>query len=353
MAAPPPARPRTLRRAAAAIAGLAIAAVAAHGAVWWWVTGEIEERAAAMLAAPAPGWQASAGPPRRTGWPFAATVERPDLVAISAGAPGQSVRWQAARISVSIAFARPRTLVLAVDGAQSLQLGIGSPIPLRAELMQAELPLEPGTPVRAATLAVAGLAAELPAGRLAIARLDARAETRPAAGPGEPAAALAATLRGIALPPALPSPLGPAIETLAWDIAVSGPVPPAAELASRAEAWRDGGGTVTLRRLDLAWGEVTLSGGATLALDAALQPMGTATARLGGHDAALRALVATGTLTPRTALAAGAVLTLMARPPAGGGTPVVEVPLSLQNRTLSLGRIPLLRLPELVWRPPA
>ena len=43
----------------------------------------------------------------------------------------------------------------------------------------------------------------------------------------------------------------------------------------------------------------------------------------------------------------------MARPSPDGGPPAVEAPLSLQNRTLALGRIPLLRLPELVWRPPS
>ena len=57
-------------------------------------------------------------------------------------------------------------------------------------------------------------------------------------------------------------------------------------------------------------------------------------------------------LAPRTAMAAGAVLALMARSPAGGGAAVVEAPFSLQNRTLALGRIPLVRVPELVWRLP-
>jgi hypothetical protein len=49
---------------------------------------------------------------------------------------------------------------------------------------------------------------------------------------------------------------------------------------------------------------------------------------------------------------AGAVLAPMARSPAEGGAARVEMPFSLQNRTLSLGLIPLVRLPELVWRPP-
>lgn len=341
------------RRIATAAAAVGLAAVAGHGAIWWWVTGEIEQQVAATLAAPAPGWQATAGPLHRTGWPFAATVTLPAVVAVSPGASAQSLRWQAERLAVSLEFAHPRTLVLLVEGAQTLQLGSAAPIPVRAELMRAEVPLEPGVPVRAATLAVAGLVADLPAGRLAIAQLDTAMESRPAAQQGETAASLITTARGIDLPPLLLWPLGPRIGTLAWDLAISGPVPPTADTATRAEAWRDGGGAVTLRRLELAWGDVTLTGGATLALDAQLQPMGTATARLTGYDAALRALTVAGMVPPRTAVAAGAVLALMARPSADGGPPAVEAPLSLQNRTLSLGRIPLLRLPELVWRPPS
>jgi hypothetical protein len=349
-----PAQPRRLvRRIATAAAALGFAAIAGHGAIWWWVTGEIEKQVAANLAAPVPGWQVTAGALHRTGWPFAATVTVPGLIAVSPGSAAQSVRWQAERVAVSLEFARPRTLVLMVEGAQSLQLGSAAPIPVRAELMRAEVPLEPGVPVRAATLAVAGLVAELPAGRLAIARLDTALDSRPAAQQGETAGSLVTTARGIDLPPRLPWPLGPRIATLAWDLAISGPVPPIADSATRAEAWRDGGGAVTLRRLELAWGDVTLTGGATLALDPQLQPMGTATARLAGYDAALRALTVAGVLPPRTAVAAAAVLALMARPSPDGGPPAVEAPLSLQNRTLALGRIPLLRLPELVWRPPS
>ncbi len=355
---PPGPPPGPLRRIGLGLLSALLVAVAAHGAVWWWGTGEIEDRLAATLAAPAPGWSASVGPPRRAGWPFAARVEAPSLVVLSPGGPEQSLRWQAERLVVALEFARPRTLVLAVEGAQALQLGTAAPMPARAALMRAEVPLEPGVPARSATLAVADLVADPPAGRLAIARLDLAVETRPAALQGESAAILTVAARRIALPPGRPWLLGPAIETLAWDLALSGPVPPAGDpaardLAARAEAWRDGGGTLTLRRLELAWGEVTLTGSATLALDARLQPMGTGTARLAGHDAALRALATAGALSPRSAAAAGAVLSLLARPQPGGGPPAVEAPLGLQDRTLSLGRIPLLRLPELVWRPPS
>ena len=77
--------------------------------------------------------------------------------------------------------------------------------------------------------------------------------------------------------------------------------------------------------------------------------MGTATAHVVGQNEALDALAGGGVITPRTALAAKAVLSLMAKEPEGGGTPQVDVPLTLQDRKLAMGRIPLAILPELLW----
>jgi hypothetical protein len=97
------------------------------------------------------------------------------------------------------------------------------------------------------------------------------------------------------------------------------------------------------------WGPLNLDGSATVALDEHMQPMGAGTARIAGYAATLDALVATHVINARAALAAKAVLGLMARTPADGGAPVVEVPLTLQDGALSVGRIPLGRMPELSW----
>ena len=48
-------------------------------------------------------------------------------------------------------------------------------------------------------------------------------------------------------------------------------------------------------------------------------------------------------------LAATAVLTLLSRAPQDGGAPEVQVPLTLRNRMLLMGKTPLLRVPEVVW----
>ncbi len=348
------------------IGGGVLLLVALHGAIWWWAVAAIERELVANLAAPPfPGWRASAGVPRRGGWPLAATVDVTELSAAGpfSNIPGDTLRWQAERFSVSIGFAHPRTLVVNVDGRQSLQAGMAAPVPFSAERLRTEVELVFGGPARAIAIDIAALQAALPGGPLGVARLEIGAAQQLAAQKGEAAVTVSIAARGVALPPgpAWPSgpawPLGPAIERLLLDLVITGPVPRIADLADRAAAWRDGGGVAELRRLELAWGEVTVSGGATLTLDGQLQPVGGGTVLLAGHAAALRALVVAGVLTPRSAMAAGAVLALVARPPAEGGAPVVTVPLTLQNRTLAmalmpLGRIPLVRVPELVWRPP-
>lgn len=104
-----------------------------------------------------------------------------------------------------------------------------------------------------------------------------------------------------------------------------------------------------LHRVVVGWGQTRIEGTATLALDEDLQPMGTGTGKISGYGAALDALAANAVLTRSAAKAAKAVLTLLANTPADGKPEEVEVPLTLQFRTLSVQQVPLVRLPELDW----
>ena len=104
-----------------------------------------------------------------------------------------------------------------------------------------------------------------------------------------------------------------------------------------------------VQNLVLNWGPLSLTGSATLALDDQLQPMGAGTSRVTGYAATLDALASGGALTRSAATAAKAVLSLMAGSPDNGATDDVDVPLTLQYRTLSMRQVPLLRLPEVDW----
>ncbi|WP_139323401.1 DUF2125 domain-containing protein, partial [Roseomonas sp. TAS13] len=118
------------------------------------------------------------------------------------------------------------------------------------------------------------------------------------------------------------------------------------------EIWRDAGGVLELRDVTLRWGPAAASAAATLALDEALQPMGAGTVRLVGAQEALSMLGAGGVIDARTAETASRMAALLARPGGEGEPPQIELPLTLQDRRLSLARLPVLRLPELVWPVP-
>ncbi|MBS0642377.1 MAG: DUF2125 domain-containing protein, partial [Proteobacteria bacterium] len=153
----------------------------------------------------------------------------------------------------------------------------------------------------------------------------------------------------IGLPGTLRWALGPNISSLALDGKLNGPLPPVQDVRRWAEAWRDGGGSLEISHLAAGWGPLGMSGGATLALDEQLQPMGSGNAKLVGFAEALDRLAAAGVLTKSAATAAKAVLSLLAGSAAGDDPPTVEVPLTLQYRTLSMRQVPLVRLPELDW----
>ena len=123
------------------------------------------------------------------------------------------------------------------------------------------------------------------------------------------------------------------------DGAVKGPI---ADLIR----WRDGGGTVDLRRVILAWGPLKLDGNATLALDGEMRPVGAGTAKLRGLSPTLDRLATRGQVKAQDAAVAKIVLGLLAQPTADGGSEVTA-PITAQNGRLFLGPVSILTLPRL------
>ena len=153
----------------------------------------------------------------------------------------------------------------------------------------------------------------------------------------------------IDLPGAAGLPFGTAIEQIAFEAALMGKLPPAASEAESLVLWRDDGGTVELRRLDLAYGPLGIHGNGTVALDGALQPVGAFTARLQGFFEAVDALRARGLIRDRDAITARIVLGALAKRPTADGPPTLSVPVTIQNRQLYVGPVALLPMPEVRW----
>ncbi len=341
-------RRRTGRRIALFAALPLVLAGAAHTVLWQVMSRRLAEGWAGWAEARrSEGWQVTHGPAQAGGWPLAATLALPGL-RVEAALPG-GLAWQAERARLRVEMARPATLHVEAPGAGMLRLGAGT-LPYVAETLRAEIPLQAGAAPDRATISAGGLRLGPAAEAVLVGAARVSLQGRAGATREEPALALTLVAEAVDLPAAPPGGgLGRRVEALDADLALTGPLPQARSPAARAEAWRQGGGTLELRGVTLRWGPVGAAGAATLALDQALQPAGAGTLRVTGATALVEALAAGGVLDRRAAGTARSLVPLLARPPAGGGPPVLEVPLTLERRTLSLGPIPVSRLPALEW----
>ena len=337
---------------------LALAALV-HGSTWLWLGGEVEDgfRSWAQSRRES-GWRIRHEPPVRGGWPFAVTVTVPGLQVEGGGASVQGgVEWAVPELVLRLSPPLFDRLVAEPRGAQRLRIG-QTDIPFAADRIEVVLPFEPGAALRTAELSVDRLRVGTPDGPAELRGMTLRIEARSSATEGEPALVLAFAAHGIDLPsetarhPSVAA-LGRHVATLALNGTLSGPITFDPDFSLRAEAWREGGGTFELGALSLRWGPVQGSARMTLTLDDALQPMGAGQVQIAGAPAALDALAVAGAINARTAQAARAAFGLLARRPDGGGPPQAELPLTLEDRRLTVGPMQLLRLAPLVWPAPA
>ena len=346
---------RRRRRFWIAWAALPILLLIGDRVYWRYATQQLDAGFQAWAATQrSAGWSVQAAPPSIGGWPVAATLTTTG-VTLSGGkadAPG-GLRWSVDRLVLRVALLNPQVLEIAAGGMQTLQVGDGPKISFTSDRMWAVLPLPADAPPHALRFRADNLRAVLPSGvekaELAIDALDVRLDSTPAALRGEPALTFAIDAAPIALPTNRRWALGPRIATASLEGALDGPLSDAPDFTARATAWRDGGGTLEIRHFGLRWGKLDLSGTTTLGLDQQLQPKGSGTVRAVGYAETLDALAAHGVLSRSAAVAANAVLSLLSQTPETGHRAEVDVPLTLQDRTLSLRQMPLLRLPELDW----
>jgi len=334
---------------------LALAVIIGADVVWWRSAERQLDKgvAAQMLSVRNAGGTVSASVPVRGGWPFAASLTVGDLFVTS----GQ-ISWSTDRLVLEETVFHPLLLVIESAGMQRLRVGTSPDIPYTADTLRATVPLQPGVPPRGFGVQVVNLRAglgETATEGLTVGALTLQAHWTPAAQQNE--AAVSASIRAsrVRLPAGPPWPFGSAIETVGADLALNGPLPRAKEFglkdlpegfASRAVSWRDAGGTLEVQRLTIDWGALDLTGSATLALDDHTQPMGAGTVHIRDPALALDALSENGFLSERGAFAAKALLVLLQKPSGAGEKPEVELPMTLQDRRLSISRYGVARLPK-------
>lgn len=323
------------------LAALAAAAIAAGlYAAFWHVLADRVRTAVENWAAErrAEGWTVESDPLTVGGFPLGVTVRGAD---VRVGARGW--RWHAPAVTATVRPWASGTVSVDAPGAQRIALGDESVV-VAASGAEAGLRFDGGG-LRSARLAVRETAirdgAEEPVpdvGRIEgrLARLDG------AAGSGAASFGFAFSVAWPDLPGAPLAFRGAgrlSAEGVARDL------PPAAGPPVRyLRDWRAGGGAVDLDSVALDWESFGLSGNGTIALDERLQPEAALTIGVRGFRDAVAALVSAGAIRPGAALAAA-----LAAGALSGGEDTVRVPVAVQNRTLSVGPVPVLEFGAIEW----
>ena len=297
-----------------------------HGLAWTYVTDRLRTQYLAGLdGLRQQGWQVTSEPPRRSGWPLAATLQVGPL-ALDGRSVGVPLAWSATGAELGFHIRRPTILQIVPTGLQRIRVGQAPEVTLTAAALEVQANGE--------TLQAAGqdLVLALPGGEARAGAMQARTG----------GLAVQAALTAVQLP----DPRLPPVQRVTLDATLTQAVPAAADLIRQAMQWRDRGGVVEVRAFGAQAGELVVQATGTVRLDAALQPALEGTAILRGYRPSLDAMVQAGAIPASAALAVNAVLSLLS---GRGGQAGATVPVRLEDGVLSLAGFPLMRLPALEW----
>lgn len=337
------------------VAGLGILALAYVG-YWFVLAGALERGTLAWIEdRQRHGDDITHGTPVWRGFPGSVQIvlPRPEL-AVRAAA--ETVSFAGERAVVSLNPFAPQRATLSLEGEQTFALrGLTRPVRYTgtAKRCALEVRLRPGahdgpgptlpSPVMLTVRALAMTDAET-GERFTVAALEASASLRPEGGPGR---RYTLAVKDAALPGSLDLPFEGIVSQAAADLDVTGslPVLPSGDDLT---AWRDAGGIIEVRRLELTSGPVRIGGDGTLALDRNGQPIGAMSLEISGYHAALDALIVRGALSVTTGFRMKQIFAVLAGGSVNPSKPV-RIPLTLQERVLSAGPIPLMELPAVDW----
>ncbi|MEQ8195977.1 MAG: DUF2125 domain-containing protein [Rhodospirillales bacterium] len=262
--------------------------------------------------------------------------------------------WRGQRAAVSIAPWRPATIKIAVGGAQ--ELGVvsqGKTTTWRGQARRADLSISGalgGSTMLKMRLEALDMAESAHNRRFRIehGRLD--FTRKAAAKPDEktPSRTWSLSASGVQLPETLSLPLGHVFSRIVFDGSLLGE-PPRTLDPRQLLAWRDAGGTLDVKALEVVYGPLDLKTDGTVALDEQLQPVGAFTAKVQGFIEVIGALRARNLIKPNAALTASLVLGALAKSPAPGERPRLDIALSVQNSKFYVGPVPLAKVPFIRW----
>ena len=289
------------------------------------------------------------------GYPFAIRLE---VTNPGFGAPNTAVpwNWEGTHLNVTVHLWDRNIFSFETSGQQSLALGAAGKAQIftgNVERAFGQLGLSEGAikkagitlqGVRLLSQDTSNVAINIPQALVSVERL-----TRAQADYKAASWSLSGSTADLSLPWFKASPLGAMVERFNLKAHLIGNIK-AGALVHSLEDWRDKGGTIELKNMNLRHGPLKIKTDGTLALDGKLQPIGALTAHLEGFFETIDALKRLGVVKARDAITAKMVMGVLSRTPAGGGPAILNLALTAQDRYLYVGPVRLLKLPEINWR---
>ena len=348
----PPAYLTAFKWTGISLAVLAVA-VAAYVGFWFYTAGKLRDNTLAWIEARrAEGVEVKYGRLDIGGFPFALRlkVEGPALSAPEAKTPWG---WEGEILRAEMRPWSPHRVTIRTPGEHAVLLTAeGEPRVYRGKAEEASGRFRfDGEGLRSANLVLGGVtlteAGTGQAWAVERARLDGELLAREDATHRTPVLDLDLRVNGLAVPDAIPMPLGNRMTTLEFAATLLGPIPEG-PLTDSLARWRDDGGTVEVRRLSADYGPLALNADGTLALDGELQPVGSLTAHVEGFFETVDALRNRGIIRAGDAVTAKMILGVLVKR-SGDGRTGLNIPVSLQDRHLFAGPVPLIEIPKVTW----
>ncbi|HVZ01324.1 MAG TPA: DUF2125 domain-containing protein [Dongiaceae bacterium] len=337
---------RTLLSAAAAAVALLLAGYSAY---WWWMAERLETGLDAWIAAERQaGLAIDAERTPIGGYPFAfrATFRRPHVHGAIAGQP---IDWQGADVEARLWPFDLTTLHLATGGRHRVAVGAAA-TSIDGGTIGADLRFDAGGRLSGVAADGANLTVTPPdGGGIAVQSATASFEV-PAAAPRtdrDPLLQFSVAVSALTLPPGVQLLTAGPVDKIAVRGAVNGPMP-AAPLRQALAAWRDQGGAVEIASFDAAQAPLSVTGSATIALDADLQPIVAADLRAQGLGPTVDLLAQQKRLATNDVLKAKLFIAATEHDAPGGGKEVATG-LTIQSGYLSWGAFRLARVARIDW----
>lgn len=324
--------------------------VGGYSLIWWILAGDLDAEGEAWTERRrAEGFDVSYQSKSVGGFPFDIEIVF-DAPRFGRAEPNEAWVWEGERLTLVVPPWRLDRPVLRLDGPQRFRFGAGRAyreVTVEARSLGAKLFVGSLGQLERLALGARDVRAEGSAfdGVLTVARvrLEGSRDWR-AAGP---AAVSISVLADSATLPRDTSGLGTLVTRVRVDATVRGDPLPAVALASGLAVWRDDGGTIEFRTFAVEWGSLDVDAEGTIALDAAMRPVGAGSVTVAGHEATIDRLVAAGNLGESDGATAKAILDVIARLSSVDGQRA-RVPVRIQDGDVFLGPIAVAKVGPIV-----